>query len=69
MALVLLQHLARSTTVFHYTRTPVYWGVMPPIRAALSLAPGERLLGVDTALGVATAPARPGAVRSAGAAR
>lgn len=58
MALVLLKHLARITTVFHYTRTPVYWGIMPRIRAALDLAPGERLLDVGCGTGLCAPLAR-----------
>ena len=58
MPVVLLKYLARNTTIFHHTRWPVYWGVMPRIRAALDLAVGERLLDVGCGTGMCAPLAR-----------
>lgn len=47
-----LQRIAATSLVFHFTRIPVYWGVLDRVRRALDLRAGESLLDVGCGTGL-----------------
>lgn len=54
----LLQRLAASSVVFHYTRLPAYWGTFDRVRRVLDLREGESLLDVGCGTGLGAALTR-----------